>query len=100
MPNTVRRSLPARAWASVFLIAIVLSGPGATSATADIAYGLTSGHLVFTFDTSAPTIEISHRFVNLQKLQPGESELDKLGKRFLSVVHTLAEPAHPLRGSY
>ena len=59
MPNTVRRSLPARAWASVFLIAIVLSGPGATSATADIAYGLTSGHLVFTFDTRAATKRVT-----------------------------------------
>ena len=32
--------------------------------------------------------------------QPGESELDKLAKRFLGEVHVLAEPAHQLRGSY
>ena len=32
--------------------------------------------------------------------QPGESELDKLAKRFLSVVHTLEEPRHVLRGAY
>ena len=32
--------------------------------------------------------------------QPGESELDKLAKRFLAVVHTVAEPEHVLRGSY
>jgi hypothetical protein len=32
--------------------------------------------------------------------QPGESELDKLAKRFLAVVHTLAEPDHVLRGAY
>lgn len=32
--------------------------------------------------------------------QPGESELDKLAKRFLAVVHTMAEPGHALRGAY
>lgn len=32
--------------------------------------------------------------------QPGESEIDRLAKRFLSVVHTMAEPAHALRGAY
>jgi Domain of unknown function (DUF4394) len=55
--------------------ALALLAAGAGPAAADIAYGITTGHLVFTFDTSAPNIEISHRAVNLQKLQPGESEL-------------------------
>jgi hypothetical protein len=32
--------------------------------------------------------------------QPGESELDKLGKRFLSELHTLTHPDHALRGAY
>ena len=32
--------------------------------------------------------------------QPGESELDKLAKRFLGEVHVLAEPDHVLRGAY
>jgi hypothetical protein len=32
--------------------------------------------------------------------QPGESELDKLAKRYLGEVHVLAEPAHVLRGAY
>lgn len=32
--------------------------------------------------------------------QPGESELDKLAKRYLGQVHQLAEPAHELRGAY
>ncbi len=41
-----------------------------------------------------------YTLVTVETNQPGESELDKLGKRFLSVVHTLAEPAHPLRGAY
>ena len=32
--------------------------------------------------------------------QTAESELDRLGKRFLGEVHRLAEPGHALRGSY
>lgn len=32
--------------------------------------------------------------------QPGESEADKLAKRFLTLVHTLAEPEHVVRGAY
>jgi len=32
--------------------------------------------------------------------QVGESEIDKLAKRFLAVVHTRAEPDHALRGAY
>lgn len=32
--------------------------------------------------------------------QPGESLADKLAKRFLTVVHTLADPAHEPRGAY
>lgn len=32
--------------------------------------------------------------------QVGESEADKLAKRFLGSVHRLAEPGHVLRGAY
>ncbi|MGH7702947.1 MAG: hypothetical protein ACREMO_07620 [Gemmatimonadales bacterium] len=32
--------------------------------------------------------------------QPGESEADKLAKRFLTEVHALAEPAYEVRGAY
>ena len=32
--------------------------------------------------------------------QPGESELDRLARRFLGEVHQIAEPDHQLRGSY
>jgi len=32
--------------------------------------------------------------------QVGESELDKLAKRFLAEVHKLVEPAHVMRGAY
>jgi hypothetical protein len=32
--------------------------------------------------------------------QVGESEADKLAKRFLATVHQRVEPAHQLRGAY
>jgi hypothetical protein len=32
--------------------------------------------------------------------QVGESEADKLAKRFLTMVHTMAEPAHRPIGAY
>ena len=41
-----------------------------------------------------------YTLVTVETNQPGESEADKLAKRFLGVVHTMAEPAHPLRGAY
>ena len=41
-----------------------------------------------------------HTLLTVETDQPGESELDKLAKRFLTVVHTMAEPAHEARGAY
>ena len=41
-----------------------------------------------------------YTLVTAETNQPGESEVDKLVKRFLGVVHTAAEPSHVLRGSY
>lgn len=38
--------------------------------------------------------------VTVETNQPGESELDRLAKRFLSVIHTEADPGHILRGAY
>ncbi|HET9150133.1 MAG TPA: hypothetical protein VFN83_00285 [Gemmatimonadales bacterium] len=32
--------------------------------------------------------------------QPGESELDKLGKRFLTLLHAEADPSHRPVGAY
>ena len=32
--------------------------------------------------------------------QVGESEVDKLVKRFLAVVHAQADPRHEVRGAY
>ena len=41
-----------------------------------------------------------YTLVPIETDQPGESELDKLAKRFLTVVHTMADPAHEPRGAY
>lgn len=41
-----------------------------------------------------------YTLVTVDTNQPGESEADKLAKRFLTMVHTLSEPAHPVRGAY
>ena len=38
--------------------------------------------------------------IDVQTDQVGESELDKLAKRFLAEVHQRAEPAYALRGAY
>jgi hypothetical protein len=38
--------------------------------------------------------------VTVETNQVGESEADKLAKRFLTVVHTLAEPTHRPIGAY
>jgi hypothetical protein len=41
-----------------------------------------------------------YTLVTAETNQPGESELDKLARRFLAVVHSVADPEHVLRGSY
>jgi hypothetical protein len=41
-----------------------------------------------------------YTLVTVETNQPGESEADKLAKRFLTLVHTLAEPDHVVRGAY
>lgn len=53
------------------------------------------------------TVELSvvaegghYTLVTVSTDQPGESELDKLAKRFLGEVHVLAHPDHHLRGAY
>ena len=38
--------------------------------------------------------------VTVETNQVGESEADKLAKRFLTVVHTLADPTHRPIGAY
>lgn len=41
-----------------------------------------------------------YTLITIETNQPGESELDKLAKRFLGTVHVLADPGHALRGAY
>lgn len=41
-----------------------------------------------------------YTLVTVETDQPGESELDKLGKRFLTMLHTAAEPSHRPIGAY
>jgi hypothetical protein len=41
-----------------------------------------------------------YTFVEVVTDQVGESELDKLAKRFLGEVHRLVEPTHVPRGAY
>lgn len=41
-----------------------------------------------------------YTFIEVDTDQVGESELDKLAKRFLAEVHRQVEPAHELRGAY
>lgn len=38
--------------------------------------------------------------ITVETNQVGESEADKLAKRFLTLVHTMAEPGHAPRGAY
>jgi hypothetical protein len=41
-----------------------------------------------------------YTLVTVETDQVGESEADKLAKRFLTLVHTLAEPSHRPIGAY
>ncbi|HEX9280816.1 MAG TPA: hypothetical protein VF890_09225 [Gemmatimonadales bacterium] len=41
-----------------------------------------------------------YTFVEVMTDQVGESELDKLAKRFLAEVHRTVEPGHEIRGAY
>ena len=41
-----------------------------------------------------------YTFIDVVTDQMGESEIDKLAKRFLAEVHRKVEPAHELRGAY
>ncbi len=41
-----------------------------------------------------------YTLVTVDTNQPGESELDRFAKRFLSTVHTMADDRHVVRGAY
>ena len=54
------------------------------------------GHLV----VSAVPEGGHYTLVTVETDQPGESEIDKLAKRFLGTVHTMVDGQHELRGSF
>lgn len=41
-----------------------------------------------------------YTLVTVETDQPGESEIDRLAKRFLTLVHAAADPGHVVRGAY
>lgn len=41
-----------------------------------------------------------YTLVTVETDQPGESEADRLAKRFLTLVHAVADPGHVVRGAY
>ena len=41
-----------------------------------------------------------YTLITVETNQPGESELDKLAKRFLATVHAMVDEHHVIRGSY
>ena len=59
-------------------------------------FGGTLGQLTVTVQAEGG----HYTLITLETDQTGESELDKLAKRFLTVVHALAHPAHEPRGAY
>jgi len=69
--------------------------PAGTSARAR-AYSGTVGRV-----TVNVTAEGGHyTLVTVETDQVGESEIDKLAKRFLGMVHRQVEPEHVVRGAY
>ena len=62
-------------------------------------------HLRFSGTLGQVTVRVTpegghYTLVEVETDQVGESELDKLAKRFLATVHVLAEPEHVVRGAY
>ena len=41
-----------------------------------------------------------YTLITVETDQPGESEADRVAKRFLTEIHTIAEPTHEARGAY
>ena len=59
-------------------------------------FGGTIGHVSITVGPEGG----HHTLVTVETDQPGESEVDRLAKRFLTLVHAAAEPGHVVRGAY
>ena len=86
--------------------------PDGVIAAADSHFGarlqmIESGNRSRTFEGTLGRIEVEvaaegghYTLITLKTDQVGESELDKLGKSFLTAVHTKAAPRHVARGAY
>lgn len=86
--------------------------PDDVASAADTHFGarlqmVESGHRSRTFEGLLGRIEIEieaegghYTLITLKTDQVGESELDTLGKSFLTTVHTKAKPEHRARGAY
>jgi hypothetical protein len=86
--------------------------PDAVLAEADQHFGLhfqtaSTSQRSRTFEGSMGTVTVTveaegghYTLVTLGTDQVGESEADKVAKRFLTVVHTKVDPAHQARGAY
>ena len=86
--------------------------PDVVVATADTHFGtrlqmVESSTRSRTFESTLGRIEVEveaegghYTLITLKTDQVGESELDTLGKSFLTDVHTRAEPRHVARGAY
>jgi hypothetical protein len=62
-------------------------------------------HRVYRHAAGTVTVDVRaegghYTHVTVSTDQVGESEVDKLAKRFLGTVHTKADPTHALRGAY
>jgi len=62
-------------------------------------------HRVYRHPGGSVTVDVRaegghYTHVTVATDQVGESEVDKLAKRFLGTVHTKADPRHELRGAY
>lgn len=56
----------------------------------------TTGHVTLTVRAEGG----HYTLIEVWTDQVGESEIDKLAKRFLAEVHRLVEPTHQVRGAY
>jgi hypothetical protein len=62
-------------------------------------------HRAFTHTAGSVTVDVRiegghYTLVTVATDQVGESEVDRLAKRFLGTVHVKADPKHALRGAY
>ena len=69
------------------------------------AAGTAERHRAYRHPAGVVTVDVRvegghYTHVTVATDQVGESEVDKLAKRFLGTVHAKADPRHALRGAY